>query len=248
MRDSLWLLVAGFGGGVLGSAVGLASLVSYPALLAVGLSPLSANVSNTTALVFGAVGSISASGEELRGQLPRARRLGLVAVAGGISGGLLLLVTPAGAFVRLVPWLIGGASLAILIGRSAGHRSQAGARKQTLPLNIGVFFVAIYGGYFGAAAGVVLVALLLIVTGDTLPRSNAMKNLLLGLVNAVAAIAFVAFGPVRWYAVVPLASGFLLGGRVGPLVVRKVPERAMRMMVACAGIGLSVHLAIDAYR
>src|SRR5215813_12701787 len=108
------MVVAGFGGGLVGSVAGLASLVSYPALLAVGLSPVSANVSNTVALVFGGVGSVSGSIPELRGQRSRARRLGAVAVAGGLTGGLLLLATPSDAFARIVPWLIGLASLGIL--------------------------------------------------------------------------------------------------------------------------------------
>ena len=115
-------------------------------------------------------------------------------------------------------------------------------------LSVGVFLVAVYGGYFGAAAGVLLLALLLIASGETLARSNAMKNLLLGLANAVAAVAFVAFGPVRWSAVVPLAVGFLVGGRLGPIVVRKAPAGPLRVLIAAAGLGLAIHLGLDAYR
>jgi hypothetical protein len=111
-----------------------------------------------------------------------------------------------------------------------------------------VFLVTVYGGYFGAAAGVLLLALLLIATGEPLARRNAMKNLLLGLANAVAAVVFVVFGPVRWSAVLPLAVGFLVGGRLGPLVVRRAPPGPLRAVIACAGLALAVHLGVDAYR
>jgi uncharacterized membrane protein YfcA len=115
-------------------------------------------------------------------------------------------------------------------------------------VSVGVFVVAIYGGYFGAAAGVLLLALLLVTTAESLPRGNAMKNLLLGSANAVAAVAFVAFGPVRWSAVIPLAAGCLVGGRLGPVIVRRVPASPLRMVIALAGLGLAIRLGLDAYR
>src|ERR1019366_1593630 len=245
--DPFWLVLAGFGGGLIGSVAGLASLVSYPALLAVGLPPLSANMSNTVALVFGGVGSVSGSVVELRGQRAHARRLGAIAIAGGICGGLLLVATPSSAFARIVPWLIAAASLAILSPRTSVSPTSTEAHQPTWALSAGVFLVTVYGGYFGAAAGALLLALLLIATGEPLARSNAMKNLLLGLANAVASVAFVAFGPVRWSAVLPLAVGFLLGGRLGPLVVRKAPAGPLRVLIACAGLGLAVHLGLDTY-
>ncbi len=246
--DPLWLVLAGFGGGLIGSVAGLASLVSYPALLAVGLPPLSANMSNTVALVFGGVGSVSGSVAELRGQRAHARRLGAIAVAGGICGGLLLVATPSNAFVRIVPWLIAGASLAILSRRSSVSPTSTEAHQPTWALSVGVFLVTVYGGYFGAAAGVLLLALLLITTGEPLARRNAMKNLVLGVANALAAVVFVVFGSVRWSAVLPLAVGFLLGGRLGPLVVRRAPPGPLRAVIACAGLALAVHLGVDAYR
>ena len=242
------MALAGFGGGLVGSVAGLASLVSYPALLAAGLPPVSANVSNTVALVFGGVGSVSGSVEELRGQRDHAWRLGAIAIAGGICGGLLLLATPAHAFVNVVPWLIGAGSLAILIPRRTGRAASTVARTPTWGLAAGVFLIALYGGYFGAAAGVLMLALLLVGTGESLAHSTALKNLLLGLANAVAAVAFVAFGPVLWSAVVPLAAGCLLGGRLGPVVVRTAPAGPLRALIACGGIALAIHLGVDAYR
>ena len=111
-----------------------------------------------------------------------------------------------------------------------------------------VFLVALYGGYFGAAAGVIMLAVLLLATAQPLAGANALKNLLLGMANAVAAICFAAFGPVRWWDVLPLAAGFLVGGRLGPIIVRRVPAWPLRALIAGAGLGLAVHLGLDAYR
>jgi uncharacterized membrane protein YfcA len=245
--DPLWLVLAGLGGGLMGSVAGLASLVSYPALLAVGLPPVTANVSNTVALVFSSIGSVSGSRPELRGQRPRVWRLGVIAIAGGATGGVLLLATSSSSFTLIVPWLIGLASLAILIRRNPDRRASTEIHKPTWMLGVGVFLIGVYGGYFGAAAGVLLLALLLFVTAEPLAHSNAIKNVLLGLANGVAAVAFVAFGPVRWSAVVPLAAGFLVGGRLGPIIVRKAPPTPLRVVIACAGVALAVHLGLDAY-
>lgn len=244
--DALWLFLAGIGAGLTGSVAGLASLVSYPALLSVGLSPVSANVTNTVSLVFSSVGSVWGSRPELKGQRARARGLAIVAMAGGVLGGSLLLLTPSGQFARLVPWLIGGASLAVLIPRRSLAPAHA-EEKPTWELALVVFLVGVYGGYFGAAAGVVLLAALMLMTGEPLPRSNALKNVLLGLANGVAAIAFAMFGPVHWVEAVPLAVGLLIGGRTGPIIVRHAPAGAIRFVIALAGIGLAVHLGLDAY-
>jgi uncharacterized membrane protein YfcA len=232
-------------------------------------------VTNTVALVFSSVGSVSGSRPELAGQREKARHLAPLAVAGGLSGGLLLLATPAGAFARLVPWLIGVASFAVVAPRRALGRpfraaavaaasaerisgppampaapatsSAPGGARTGAVLSAGVFLVALYGGYFGAAAGVVLLAMLLMSTTEPLPRCAALRNLLLGLANGVAAVSFALFGPVRWEAALPLAVGFLVGGRIGPVIVRKVPSGPLRLLIACAGVGLAVHLGLDAY-
>lgn len=245
--DPLWLVLAGFGGGLTGSMAGLASLVSYPALLAVGLAPVSANVTNTVALVFSSVGSVWGSAPELRGQRARARRLGVLAVAGGVAGGLLLLLTPGALFARLVPWLIGAGSLAILARRHA-EPVDSDAPVPGWEVAAAVFAIGLYGGYFGAAAGVIMLAVLMWSTGDGLPRTNALKNVLLGLANGVAAVAFAVFGPVRWTAVVPLAAGFLVGGRLGPVLVRRLPAGPLRLAIALAGLVLAVRLGLQAYR
>jgi uncharacterized membrane protein YfcA len=246
--DPLWLVLAGFGAGLAGSVAGLASLVSYPALLALGLSPVSANMSNTVALVFSSVGSVWGSRPELVGQRARAKYLGPIALGGGLTGGILLLATPSRGFALVVPWLVGVAAFTVLIPRRQSQQTSSELHRPTWKLGVGVFLVAVYGGYFGAAAGVLLLALLLVATGQTLTRTNAMRNLLVGLANAVAAVAFIAFGTVRWWAVIPLAAGCLLGGRLGPMIVRRVPAAPLRALIACAGLALAVHLGLDAYR
>jgi uncharacterized membrane protein YfcA len=247
--DLLWLLLAGFGGGLAGSIAGIASLVSYPALLALGLAPVAANVSNTVALVFNSVGSVWSSHPELAGQRGRGVRLGAVAIAGGVVGSALLLLTPSDTFQKIVPWLIAIAVVAILVQHDrSGDLTGALLRWPTWALCCGVFLVSIYSGYFGAAAGILMLALLLAGTGEVIARSNAMRNLVCGLSNAIAAVAFIAFGPVRWGAVIPLAVGCLIGGWLGPIIVRHVPARPLRLLIAVCGFALAVHLGWDAYR
>ncbi|MGY1668260.1 sulfite exporter TauE/SafE family protein [Geodermatophilus sp. SYSU D00696] len=248
----LLLVLAGIGAGLSGSIAGLASLVSYPALLATGLPPVTANVTNTVALVLTSVGSVSASRPELSGQGRRMLPLVAAGVLGGAAGAGLLLVTPAEAFERLVPVLIGGAALAIVLQRPPRELAAEGARRHRRRdpwwLVAGTALVAVYGGYFGAAAGVLLLALFLLGTGEGLPRSNAFKNVVLGVANAVAAVGFVVLAPVVWSAVLPLALGCLAGGRLGPRVVRRAPQALLRRLIGLAGLGLAVVLAVDAYR
>jgi uncharacterized membrane protein YfcA len=244
-----FLVLAGIGAGLSGSIAGLASLVSYPALLATGIPPVTANVTNTVALVLNAVGSVSASRPELRGQGRRLRPLLAAAVLGGVTGAGLLLLTPTEAFEKIVPWLIAFAAAAILVQRPPRELAAEGAEhvRDSRWLPLGTFAVTIYGGYFGAAAGVLLLAMYLLTTGEGLPRSNAMKNVVLGVANGIAALAFVVLADVAWSAALPLAIGFFAGGRIGPRVVRRAPQAALRTLIAVAGLGLAVHLGIQAY-
>jgi uncharacterized protein len=248
------LLVAGVAGGLSGSIAGLASLFSYPALLAAGLPATAANVTNTVSLAVGGVGAVAGSRPELAGQGATARRLGAVCVLGGAAGAGLLLVTPPGVFEKVVPVLVGGASLALLARRRVraadpvGPRpGPAASRAGRAALVGGSFLTALYGGYFGAAAGVVMLALLHAALREPLPRVNALKNLLLGLANAVAAIGFAVFGPVSWSAALPMTVGLLAGSWAGPSVVRRVPAGPLRVAIALAGLALAVRLAVDAW-
>jgi uncharacterized membrane protein YfcA len=244
--DVVLLLVAGVLAGVAGSVAGLASLVSYPALLAVGLPALTANVTNTVSLVLYTVGASVFSRRELVGQSGRLRRLALVTAVGGAAGAALLLSTPAEVFELLVPVLIGAASLVLLL-QPGVTRLTGGVVSERNPLVlVGVFAVGVYGGYFGAAAGVVLLALLTVSVSEPLARLVAARNVALGLANAVAAVGFAVFGPVRWAAAAPLAAGFLLGGGLGPGLVRRLPSDRLRVAIALLGLGLAIKLGIDA--
>jgi uncharacterized membrane protein YfcA len=244
------LVLAGVAAGLVGSVAGLASLFSYPALLATGIPPLTANVTNTVALAFSSIGSVSASRPELAGQRRRLVPLCAVALLGGVTGAVLLLLTPSAAFEKLVPFLIAGASAAILVQRPPRELAAAGARhprRDSRWLVVGAFGVSVYGGYFGAAAGVLMLAMLLLVTGEGVPRSNAVKNVVLGVANSVAALGYAFFAHVDWLAALPLAIGFLVGGSLGPGVVRRVPQTLLRRLIAVAGLGLAVHLGLDAF-
>ncbi len=240
------LVLAGIGAGLAGSIVGIASLVSYPALLAAGLGPVAANVTNTVALIFQGVGSIHGSRPELAGQRALIQRLAVFVVAGGVVGAALLLVTPSDAFARIVPWLIAGSSVAVLLPQRP-PREATGSRWEALPLQVGVFLIGLYGGYFGAAAGVLMMALLLGLTGLDLRRSSALRQALLFGANGVAALYFMVFGPVHWLYAIPLALGLLVGGRTGPVVIRHAPVGPLKILIALVGLGLAVQLAIQAY-
>jgi uncharacterized membrane protein YfcA len=242
------LFLGGLGGGLTGSVAGLASLVSYPVLLAVGLPPVTANVTNTVAMVATTVGSVAGSRQELRGQGRVLARLCLLTGAGGAAGGAVLLLTPAEAFAAIVPWLIALASVLLILGprlRAWARRNaeQEGPATPLGPLTLVVAFgVALYGGYFGAAAGVMMLALLSVAWSQSLARSNAAKNVAMGAANLVAAVGFAILTPVAWPAVGVLAAGLLIGSRVGPALVRRVPATPLRIAIGLAGLGLAVSL------
>jgi uncharacterized membrane protein YfcA len=242
------VLLAGAGvlAGICGAVAGLASLVSYPALLAAGLAPLVANVTNTVALVLSGVGSSAASRPELRGQAGRVRRLLAVTTAGGLAGAVLLLSTPPGLFRLIVPVLIGGASV-LLLAQPRMVRLTSGRLDERGPaVSAALFAVAVYGGYFGAGAGVLMLAVLAVSVPEPLARLNALKNVSLGAANTIAAAGFALFGPVRWEAAAPLAAGFLLGGALGPALVRRLPQGPLRVLIAVAGLALAAKLGLDA--
>ncbi|MCV2491510.1 sulfite exporter TauE/SafE family protein [Geodermatophilus sp. YIM 151500] len=252
--DFGFLVLAGVGAGLTGSIAGLASLISYPALLVTGVPPVTANMTNTVALSLLSASSVSASRPELAGQRRRLLRLGLAGLLGGGVGAALLMLTPSAAFEKVVPALIGAAALVLLVSRPPAELAAEGVREQRVHphrdpswLPLGTFVVSIYGGYFGAAAGVVMVAMYLLTTGEGLPRGNALRNAVLGCANAVAALGFLLFGTVVWSAALPLAIGLFAGGLLGPPIVRRAPQALLRRLIALAGLGLAVHLAVQAY-
>jgi uncharacterized membrane protein YfcA len=248
--EALLLLAAGTLGGILSTAVSIASLVTYPALLALGMPPLSANMTNTVSLVLTGAGSVIGSKPELTGQGRRVVRLGIVTAAGGAAGAAVLLLTPASTFTAVVPVLIGGASLVLLVQpRIKGLAPSAdGGNKNKVVHGVALFAVGMYVGYFGAAAGVMLLVVLSMMIDESLVTVNAVKNAVSGMANATAAVCFAVFGDVRWVFVAPLAAGFLAGGWIGPKLVRKAPAGPFRVVVSLCGVGLAVRLGISAYR
>ncbi len=241
--DSLLLVGAGALAGMVGTAGGITSVISYPALLAVGVPALPANVTNIVALVTCWPGSGLASRPELRGRAPWLRRWGLVAAAGGAVGAGLLLSTPSGVFGRVVPFLLVFASLGLLLQPrlSAWQEKHSGGSNRVL-LSGGLFAVSLYNGYFGAGAGVMVLALLLLTADRNMARANALKNMLVGVATVFSAAAFILFGPVEWTAAVPLAIGLFVGSMVGPAVARRIPANVLRWLVALTGLGLAVQL------
>ncbi|HEX4830107.1 MAG TPA: sulfite exporter TauE/SafE family protein, partial [Trebonia sp.] len=245
----------------------------YPVLLALGLPPLAANVTNTMALVFTSAGSVIGARPELAGQRGRALRLCAITAAGGAAGAAALLLAPASAFAVVVPVLIAGASVLLLLqprlrrlsprpadGQHSGGQHSGGQPRDGQPrdgqprprpsgrLLLAVFAAAVYIGYFGAAGGVVLLAVLSMMFAEPLIRVNALKNVVSGAANAVAAIAFALFAPVDWAVVPLLSAGFLLGGMAGPPLARRLPVTALRLLVAATGLAMAVRLGLSAYR
>lgn len=242
------LLATGVAGGLASTVASIASVVSYPALLALGLPPLSANVTNTMALVLTGAGSVLGSRPELAGQRDRVLRLGLVTALGGAAGAAVLLLAPASTFKMVVPVLIGGACVLLLAQPMIrGLSPRPGAERSWRGL-AGVLGAAAYIGYFGAAGGVLMIAVLSTMISESLIRVNALKNAILGAANAVAAVIFAVFAPVHWAFVPPLAAGFLIGGFTGPRLVRRLPVKGLRVLVALCGLALAVKLGIAAYR
>ncbi|NBE53532.1 TSUP family transporter [Streptomyces sp. YC537] len=239
-------MAAGVASGLAGSMAGLASLFSYPALLAAGLPPVAANVTNTVALFTNTVGTAAGSRTELRGQGRRLLRLSLLAAVGGTLGAALLLSTPAAAFEAVVPWLIALGSVLILAReplRRLVTRLRPRDDDHTSPALMGtVLLVGLYGGYFGAAAGVLMLAVLTLSANEPLPVTNAVKNIATGAANVTAAVAYAFLAPVHWGAAAALGLGCLAGSRLGPVFVRRLPEKPLRIGIALGGLGLAASL------
>jgi uncharacterized membrane protein YfcA len=245
--QALALLGTGVAAGIVGVLVSLASLVSYPALLALGLAPVSANVTNTVALVFTAAGAGVGSRDELRGQRETLGQLAIVAALGGGSGAFLLLVLPSRWFELVVPILVAGAAALMLLRPWLARHARFQPHGVT-PSAVAAFFATmVYIGYFGAAGGMIAIVVLSGVIDRPLTHINAAKAILGGVANLVAALGFALFGPVRWSFVVPLAVGFFVGGAIGPWIARRLPTGVLRGLIGGCGFAVAVLLAWRAY-
>lgn len=237
------LLGAGVLAGAVGTAGGITSLVSYPVLLAVGVPPLQASVVNLVAVVACWPGSAWSSRHELGGT---GRWLGRglpVAAAGGAAGSILLLSTSAAVFTRIVPLLVLAGSVALLASPALVALRRGGPDgRGPAPALAGVALLSVYGGYFGAGSGVMLLTLALVLVHPGLPRANAAKNMLVGAAGLASAAVFIVAGPVDWAAAAPLAAGMLVGSTVGPTLTRRLPERLVRWVVSVMGFALALDL------
>ena len=239
----LWLVGAGVLAGLVGTAGGITSLVSYPALIATGLSPLHADVANLVAALACWPGSALASRRELSGTWPWLRGALVIAAIGGATGAIALVTTPARTFAVIVPYLVLLGSVMVLIQPAVTRRLHPRGvprnYRATLPA-IGA--VSVYGGYFGAGSGVLLLATTLTLVDPRLPQGNAIKNMLLGAGALTAATIFVVAAPVGWSAVIPLAVGLFAGSTLGPALTRRLPGRFVRLGSALIGLVLAAEL------
>jgi uncharacterized protein len=246
LLECVAVLCAGVFAGAINTVVGSGTLVTFPVLLAVGYGPVTANVSNTLGLVPGSVSGAIGYRAELAGQRRRIVALGSASLVGGIAGAVLLLSLPSEAFETIVPVLI-GLALVLVIAQPRLAVALAARREEARPhggppLWGGVFGTGIYGGYFGAAQGVILLALLGIAIPEDLQRLNALKNVLAALVNGVAAVVFLFFASVAWLPALLLAVGSAGGGQLGAKIGRSLSPIVLRGVIVVVGVAAIVQL------
>ncbi|MCU1393055.1 MAG: hypothetical protein JWM34_1483 [Ilumatobacteraceae bacterium] len=233
------LVVAGIVGGIVGTAGGITSLISYPALLAVGVPALPANLSNSIAVLGSGLGSTLGSSLELRDHRASIRRYAPVMIAGSVSGAILLLVTPDDIFAWVVPFLVLSATLLFAAQPMFSRGTSSTRRTSSWPTFGTLAMVAVYNGYFGAGSGIVTLLVLLVLVDHDILRANALKNVLLLSADVLPGILFAIGGRVAWTAVAPLTVGTLVGGRIGPVVARVLPRRLLRIGIVVCGLVLS---------
>ena len=230
--------------GVANTIAGGGSLLSYPALLGAGLNPLAANVTNTVGLVPGLVTGSHGYRADLAGQGQRVLRLLVPMSVGAVAGMVLLLGTPPEIFTRVVPWLIIASCLALLFQPAIARRITGHSGERSPAFRVGLVVAGAYGGYFGAALGVMLLAVLVLFVSDTLQRLNAAKVVLSAVVNGIAAVGFAIFGPVHWLYALVLAAGAVVGGLLGAVAGRRIPPEGLRLGVAAVGLALAAKLLV----
>jgi uncharacterized membrane protein YfcA len=238
------ILGAGLVAGAVNAVVGSGSLLTFPALLAAGYSPLVANVSNSVGLVLGNVSGVVGYRRELVGQERRAAALAIPAAIGSVVGAVLLLALPESVFHRVVPALV---LLSVVLVVVQPRLSERLARYRDRPasswaLRVGVALTAVYGGYFGAAMGVLLIGILSVFLKDDLQRINALKNVMSTVINFVAAIVFVFAAHVAWIAAALIAVSSIAGGFLGAAIGRKLHPNVLRALVVIAGLVAFVKL------
>jgi uncharacterized protein len=250
--DLLALLGAGGLAGLINTVVGSGTLITFPTLLALGVPPVIANISNTVGLAPGSLSGAWATRRELDGQRRRVLWLGSASLLGGIAGALLLLWLPSKAFDAIVPILIGLGCVLVIVQpfiarRLAYRRARLGTDAESPVLGsvllwLAVGLTGVYGGYFGAAQGVLLIAILGIGFAESLARINAIKNVLATIVNGIAAVVFVLVSQVNWPAAIAIAVGSVLGAQLGGRVGRKLPPTLYRVIIVVVGVAAIISL------
>ncbi|WP_063046377.1 sulfite exporter TauE/SafE family protein [Nocardia pseudovaccinii] len=241
--EQLAVFGAGIAAGGINTIVGSGTLITFPALLAFGIPPVTANVSNTIGLVPGGVSGAYGYRRELEGQRARLVRLGSASLLGGTTGAILLLILPAAAFKAIVPVLIIAALILVVVqprlARWVKQRRAADAGPAPehggLILYVAIFLCGIYGGYFGAAQGVLLIGLLGVFVHEDIQRLNGVKNVLGLLVNAVSAVVFTMIADVDWRVAALIAVGSIIGGQLGAKMGRRMPPTALRAVIVVVG-------------
>jgi uncharacterized membrane protein YfcA len=240
------LVLAGVGAGIFNGVAGGGSLISFPLLLALGYPALTANITNTVGILPGYAGSAAGFRTEISGQRDRLAQLSPIAALGGITGAILLLTTSSAAFRTLAPWLVLGASILFalqpLLRRALGGSAHAPPQTRPLLLAGGTFAASVYGGYFGAGLGVMMLAILGLALPDSIVRTSGLRTALSILVNGVAAVVFLVHRGLAWEAVGLLAAGSLVGGWIGARVALSIPATALRVVVVAVGLATVVKL------
>ncbi|MFI0709037.1 sulfite exporter TauE/SafE family protein [Streptomyces inhibens] len=250
--EAVAVFAAGLGAGTINTIVGSGTLITFPVLLAFGLPPVTANVSNTLGLVPGSLSGAVGYRRELAGQRRRLLRFGTTALIGGLGGAILLLALPSKAFDTIVPVLIALALILVIAQpklaaalRARRERNGTTAHRDGGPaLLAGLLLASAYGGYFGAAQGVLYLSLMGLLLSEDLQRINALKNVLAAIVNGVAAIFFLFVATFDWTAVALIAVGSTLGGQLGAKVGRRLPPTALRAAIVIVGLLAIVQLLL----
>jgi uncharacterized membrane protein YfcA len=245
--DALLVGAAGVLAGAINAVAGGGTLVSFPALLAAGLPPIAANVTSSVGLLAGYAGGSVAYRRELEGQRGRVRALAPAAILGGVAGAALLLVTPEATFRDVVPYLVLMSSALLALQPRLGRALVAGGRGSSdvhWGARLGVGVAAVYGSYFGAGLGVLLLAVLGILVADDLQRLNALKGLLSLLINVVGVLVFLFSDELAWRFVVVLAVGAYLGGTLGVSLARRLPEAMMRTGIVAVGLVVGIVMLV----
>ncbi|WP_434588324.1 sulfite exporter TauE/SafE family protein [Streptomyces sp. A5-4] len=241
--EMLAVFAAGIGAGAINTVVGSGTLITFPVLLATGLPPVTATVSNALGLIPGSISGAIGYRKELTGQRRRVLRLGIASAIGGIAGAALLLVLPPTAFETIVPILVGLALVLVILQpritkavqrrreRTGSHADPDGGPL----LFTGLLLASVYGGYFTAAQGIIYVALMGMLLIDTMQRLNATKNVLAAIVNTVAATFFLFVAEFDWTAVALIAVGSAIGGQLGAKFGRRLPPTALRALIVVVG-------------